>query len=328
MNSRALLLLLAMLWLVLHTAPARAATTCTTSAPDIVITGYDGTAQASANTTITVRCTTPDFALFGGRAYVNLCLYIDGQPRRLVNGASTLAYELYTASGSVWQAPSASPPSQQMVNLNYSVGWGGGSGSATVLINARIPAQSGAVNGTYSHTLPGVATSAEFRSSEPGFFGDPTAPPASCKTGDIAGANTPNFPFATTAQVTTTCQINTASDLNFGSVEGFITSAVNQTSQINLRCVGGTAWKLGLNNGINANGTQRRMKHSAAAEFVDYELYRDAGRSQRWGTTLNSDTQNGIGTGNAQTVTVYGQVPQQTATPGDYSDTVTVTITY
>lgn len=69
------------------------------------------------------------------------------------------------------------------------------------------------------------------------------------------------------------------------------------------------------------------------ADFVGYELYRDSGRTQRWGndTAGGSNTVNGSGASqtNPTVLTVYGRVPAQGASePGAYSDTVTVTLTY
>jgi spore coat protein U-like protein len=70
-------------------------------------------------------------------------------------------------------------------------------------------------------------------------------------------------------------------------------------------------------------------------QYVEYELYRDAGRSQRWGndTTGGTDTVNGNGSnhgqGSGNGLTVYGRVPAQPeAASGSYSDTVTITLTY
>lgn len=56
----------------------------------------------------------------------------------------------------------------------------------------------------------------------------------------------------------------------FGSVPGPITSNVDQTTSI------------GLDNGLYASGTTRRMRNGAG-QFVVYELYRDSPRSVRWG---------------------------------------------
>jgi len=71
------------------------------------------------------------------------------------------------------------------------------------------------------------------------------------------------------------------------------------------------------------------MRLGATSNYVQYELYSDSARSQRWGNTLDIDTVNNTGTGSSQSLTVYGRVPAPQSVPsGDYSDTVTVTITY
>ncbi len=52
-------------------------------------------------------------------------------------------------------------------------------------------------------------------------------------------------------------------------------------------------------------------------------------RASRWGASLDIDTVKGTGTGSPQTINVFGRVAAgQTAAPGPYSDTITVTITY
>lgn len=336
MNLRALLLLLCLAGLGLVSPRAHATTTCSASAPDIVVSGYDGTAQASANTNVTVTCSTDAGPLLGNSTvYVNLCLYIGNTPRKLVNGGNTLNYDLYTAAGTVWQGYSASPPAQQQVTLSYTLptlfGNGTYSASANIQVSARIPAQSGLASGTYSQSFAGAATSADYRVSDPGsgLIGGATSMPASCKSGGNGGAAATSnfFPFTVSANVVSNCQIKTATDLAFGSVPGFITANVDQASVITLNCTNTTAWNVGLSNGSNASGNTRRMA-DGSGNYVTYELYRDTGRSLRWGNTINTDTLAGAGNGNDQNVTVYGRVPVQTATPGNYSDTITVTVNY
>ena len=73
-----------------------------------------------------------------------------------------------------------------------------------------------------------------------------------------------------------------------------------------------------------------RMR-SAASNYITYELYRDAARTQRWGNTPGTDTSDGTGAGESSplTQTVYGRVPPQATAPaGAYTDIVTVTLTY
>ncbi len=330
MNLRTILLLCCLAGFGLLPSRAQATTTCSASAPGIVVAGYDGTAQASANTTVTVSCDSDVTSLVGGTVYVTLCLYIGNSPRTLQNGASTLSYDLYTAGNTVWQGPTASPPAQQIFTFSYPVGGlfsGGGSGQTTLAVSARIPApQSGLSSGTYTQAL--TATSGELRYSEPALFGGGSSQPASCKTGGSGGSATSlAFPFTVSANVAPRCMIKTATDLAFGSVPGFITANVDQTSQVTLNCTNGSAWNVGLGNGTNASGSTRRLA-DGSGNYVTYELYRDSGRSLRWGTTINADTLAGSGNGNDQSVTVYGRVPAQTAVPGSYGDTVTVTVTY
>jgi spore coat protein U-like protein len=62
---------------------------------------------------------------------------------------------------------------------------------------------------------------------------------------------------------------------------------------------------------------------------LTYSLYQDSGHATVWGNTIGTNTVTGTGTGIAQTLTVYGQIPAtQYAAPGAYTDTVNVTLTY
>ena len=327
MKLHAAFLLACLLVLSLVSTRAHAATTCTAAGtPDIVVANYDGTTQQSASTNVTITCNTGVTSFFDGTAYVTMCLYIGTSSRTLQNGSNSLSYDLYTSAGSVWQGNTASPPPQQIFKFSYPVGGllgsgGGGSGQVTIPITARIPAQSGLAAGTYTQAL--TANTSEYLASEPALFGGGSSQPASCKGGNAG----PAFPFNVSATVIPRCIIKTATDLAFGSVPGFITTNVDQTSVVTINCINATPWTAGLNNGINASGNTRRMT-DGLGNFVNYELYRDSGRSQRWGNTINTDTAAGTGTGFDQGLTVYGRVPTQTATPGDYTDTITVTVNY
>lgn len=150
--------------------------------------------------------------------------------------------------------------------------------------------------------------------------------PASCTTGAWTGSVGPMY-IGVSATVANACRISLATDLDFGAVST-LASNRDQTSQISVRCKAGTTWTLGLSNGVHASGTTRRMR-SAAGQYVTYEMYRDTGRSQRWGNASGSwATGTGAGDANPTALTVYGRVAAQAATSGTYSDTVTVTLTY
>lgn len=143
--------------------------------------------------------------------------------------------------------------------------------------------------------------------------------PASCPTGDSERFT----PFVVQATVARRCTVNAAT-MNFGNVAGFLAGNRDATSVIGVQCVAGTAYKVGLDNGTH--GT-RRM--SGPGGFIGYELYRNSGRTQRWGNTPGTDTVDTSGSGSTQNLTVYGRVPpQSTPAAGTYTDTVTVTVTY
>jgi len=136
--------------------------------------------------------------------------------------------------------------------------------------------------------------------------------------------------------ITASCTIS-ATTMNFGSVAGTAVSAAvtNASTNISVTCTNGSPYSIGADNGANASGSQRRMK--SGANFLNYNLYTNAGLTNAWTTATNNTTCSsanscflGTGNGSAQSVTVFGQIPAVGSAPaaGAYSDTVTMTITY
>ncbi|WP_399680176.1 spore coat protein U domain-containing protein [Xenophilus sp.] len=157
--------------------------------------------------------------------------------------------------------------------------------------------------------------------------------PANCNGGLLVAGGTATFGLQVQASTINSCTVSiaSASDMDFGSATS-LAAARDSTSAITLNCPSNSQWKVGLSNGLHAQGTQRRMA-GPGSDFISYELYRDPGRTQRWGsnTASGGDTVNGGGSGSGSpvTLTVYGRVPAQPAVqPGSYGDTITVTLTY
>jgi spore coat protein U-like protein len=253
-------------------------------------------------------------------------------PRRMNSAAGDgMSYQLYTdpARSQIWGAlGNGSANNVLILNFDYAVPLLiAGSASQTVTIYGRIPANQALVPGNYASTFSGASTVLTYSANTSVLLVGATQPSA-C---NLAGATTTNdaFPFSVSANVPGQCYAYSTTDLDFGSVPGFITSNVDQLSTIGLTCTLRTAWQLGLSNGNNANGSTRRMRLGTSDQYVNYELYRDSGRSIRWGGSLDTDTVPGTGTGTSQAATVYGRVlAGQTVAPGSYSDIITVTITY
>ena len=104
--------------------------------------------------------------------------------------------------------------------------------------------------------------------------------------------------FTVSANVLATCTVS-ATTLDFGNV-GIIDSNVDSTNSIDVNCVNGTPYTVGLDGGLSGatDPTQRKMNLGAAQ--VTYGIYRDAARTQPWGDVIGTNTVSGTGTGLAQ----------------------------
>ena len=127
-----------------------------------------------------------------------------------------------------------------------------------------------------------------------------------------------------TANYENSCSLLSASDLNFGQIND-LSQAVTGAAAVALSCPLNTSWKVSLDQGMNYDGATRRMRKGA--DYIAYELYRDAQHSQLWN---NSGASQGAGNNGAQSIRIYGKAgPSPAAVPaGEYRDTVTVTLTY
>jgi spore coat protein U-like protein len=145
--------------------------------------------------------------------------------------------------------------------------------------------------------------------------------------GAPARAVTTSTTFAVQITITTSCVINSAATLSFGS-QGVLAANVDQTATIQVQCTSSTPYNLRLDAGTSG-GTVTTRKMTNGANTVSYSLFRDAARTLNWGLTDGTDTVSGTGNGASQSITVYGRVPAQTTpAPAAYSDTVTLTVSY
>ncbi len=264
----------------------------------------------------------------GTTSYFKACLYVaEGpgnlsgvNPRQMTNyNSGSLAYTLYSdSSRSNVLGPQGGSYTVYEKTLMIA-----GSSSALVPLNFPVygrvgPVPAGTAAGNYEAPFNGVFLF--YSVNRNGTF------PSSCTENTGSGnSGTVNMAFKATASVSNSCAVGvSATDLNFGSVSS-LASPVDGTSTITLTCPPNTSWTLGLSYGVNASGTQRRMA-GPSGSYVSYGLYRDANRTQIWDNSSNMVTGSG---GSPGSVTVYGRVPAQPeASPGSYSDTVTVTLTY
>ncbi|HUX72534.1 MAG TPA: spore coat protein U domain-containing protein [Steroidobacteraceae bacterium] len=149
-----------------------------------------------------------------------------------------------------------------------------------------------------------------------------------------AGATSTTFPVTATVQATCSA---TASPLGFGTYTPGV-GPLTANTPISVQCTQGTAFTVALNRGSTTGGTIGQRLMANGTNTLQYNLYTVAGLTTVFGDGTTGSTVGGTGAGvgvaNAQTVTVYGQLPDnavnQAAVPSatPYSDLITVSITY
>lgn len=127
------------------------------------------------------------------------------------------------------------------------------------------------------------------------------------------------------------CSIS-ATPLAFGEydpVVGNASTALDGMATITLTCTKGAAASVGLDRGLNASGTLRRMT-SASGDHLSYELHQDSMRLLAWGDDILSMLTLGAATSMApRYLTVHGRVAGgQDVSAGAYTDSVTATVNF
>jgi spore coat protein U-like protein len=294
---------------------------------NFTISGLDfGSINLAANTPFTSTATYSVSCTGTANTTVRTCPNIDmgsggstsGNPRFLLNGATQLGFNLYqdSAHSSVWGSNlwgfAGSYPSPTIdVALD-----GSGSGSASQTLFGQISAgQPTSPAGLYASSFAGAQSSVAYAYSTVG----------TCAT--IGTSHATTAPFTVTATNATNCSVS-ASNLNFGTT-GVLRTALDGMSSITVTCTNSAPYTVALGGGLSGATDPTQRKMSQASTTITYGLYQDASRVTAWGDTVGANTMAGIGSGLAQTFTVYGRVPaQNTPAPGTYADTVVMTISY
>ena len=135
----------------------------------------------------------------------------------------------------------------------------------------------------------------------------------------------------------------TASGVAFGVYDPTLATPDDSTGSVVVTCTytgpGGvdTAnYTVTLSTGTGGSYAPRKL--AAGASRLDYNLFRDAARTQVWGnassgtTIITGSLKVGPGAGNrtkTATHVVYGRIPQlQDADTGNYTDSILVTLTF
>lgn len=129
-----------------------------------------------------------------------------------------------------------------------------------------------------------------------------------------------------TADVVRSCNL-AALPLMFGTLSVFLPTATAQ-APIFVDCTPNTSFTVAIDNGLNFSG-QRRMRRIGPGfgSFLNYEIYRDAARTQRWGTTAAQTVTRVAPADGKVTLYAYGRT-SGFIIAGPFEDTVTITLTF
>lgn len=104
---------------------------------------------------------------------------------------------------------------------------------------------------------------------------------------------------------------------------------VDSTTSISIACTPNIPFTLDIDNGLYANGNNRRVFNAAANAYINYDIYKDPPRSNVWGTGQAKNFSGNSGATGRLTIPVYGRVASsKNLKAGSYRDTLTVTINF
>ncbi|MFY9853484.1 MAG: spore coat protein U domain-containing protein [Terracidiphilus sp.] len=139
---------------------------------------------------------------------------------------------------------------------------------------------------------------------------------------DTLTTATTTFPVSVT--VAKACTI-TATNLNFYT---YVKTLIDASSTIFVTCTNTTTYTIGLSAGNAPGATVTTRKMQYGANLLSYSLTSGSYTGTNWGNTSPTWVA-GTGTGAQQSLTVYGELPAgQNVPAGNYTDTITATITY
>lgn len=125
------------------------------------------------------------------------------------------------------------------------------------------------------------------------------------------------------------CQLG-ALPMMFGTVTIANPSSVAQAALI-IDCTPNTTFTVTMDDGLNFKNGKRRMSNPAAngvREYLEYEVYRNAARTQRWGATAATGITRTAPANGKVTLTAYGRADGKRSAASSYQDIITVTLTF
>jgi spore coat protein U-like protein len=151
--------------------------------------------------------------------------------------------------------------------------------------------------------------------------------------GVAQAATTTTTTFAVTATVLSTCSA-TAATLAFPNYTPGAGAQIGNTT-ISVKCTKNTPFTVALNAGSTTGDAFAQRLMASGVNTLQYNLYTTAALNTVFGDGIAGTSTvggTGLGVATANSVQVFGQVPDsatnQAAIAGSYSDLITVTVSY
>jgi spore coat protein U-like protein len=134
-----------------------------------------------------------------------------------------------------------------------------------------------------------------------------------------------------TATVVANCRL-TVPTLTFGAYDPLAVHSIQpddaQTILV-VNCTRNTSASVTLDFGHNAAGNGDRAMSGPGSVHLEYQIYRDAARSQVWAVGADAVRFFSRGISNPDQLTVFGRIlPRQEVEPGAYLDVLTATVDF
>ncbi len=157
--------------------------------------------------------------------------------------------------------------------------------------------------------------------------------------GVIAPANAaesaPDY-FDVTITIAKSCDITATTNVAFGSQLASTGTVTPETDgSVTVECTVDIPYDVALNGGLHSGNdiSARQMLHTNGTDSIAYDLLQTDG-GVAWGETVGTNTVSGIGTGFGPDASTEPHIVYAEATitgterVGDYSDTITATVTF
>jgi spore coat protein U-like protein len=134
------------------------------------------------------------------------------------------------------------------------------------------------------------------------------------------------------ALVTPNCRM-TLTPLSFGNYDPLGANAsreLDATATLSLTCTKNSIATIAIDQGLNPTGGNLTRRLAAGNQRLDYEIYRDAARTETWSVGRNALRYvSAAGITSTSELMVYGRIPSgQDVASGNYNDVVTATVDF